>query len=194
MVFWVAAASVAAIVAAGAGVASAFIYWKTFKSVNAQTEISRGHANLAGKQFEMAQRQFEEASKRFEEAFTPWMTLQFSKYRPATWATGVNGSITAIITNSGAKSFRILKLIVTHDGSQIPLKDRGELLVPPGSSRTVVNSFFVSPGVEWSTLHTTTVIEAANGKKFRHSSEWTLRHNENEEHRQEDESIEAIED
>jgi hypothetical protein len=33
MVFWVAAASIAAIVAAGAGVASAIIYWRTLKSV-----------------------------------------------------------------------------------------------------------------------------------------------------------------
>jgi hypothetical protein len=192
MIFWVAAASIAAIVAAGAGIASAIIYWMTFKSVNAQTGISQGQADLARSQFEIARSQFNDASKRFEESFVPWTTLRIGKYNPATWAAGINGRLTVTVSNEGVKPFRLLRLTIVHDGTTIALKDRGELIVPAGTSRDVTGAFYVEPLKEWSRAETTTEIEAANGKRFRHFSSWTLRHRDGANHELEDERVEEV--
>jgi hypothetical protein len=124
MIFWVAAASIAAIVAAGAAIASAIIYWKTFRSVNAQAGISQDQSEIARKQFEIAQSQFNDASKRFEESFVPWMTLRFGKYIPAP---GINGRLTVEVTNEGVKPFRLLTLTILKDGrTNVSLKNRAK--------------------------------------------------------------------
>jgi hypothetical protein len=67
------------------------------------------------------------------------------------------------------------------------------VIVPAGGSRAVTNAFYFEPTVDWSTVETTTEIEAANGKRFRHISKWTLRHKSGQDHELEDEHLEKIE-
>jgi hypothetical protein len=93
MIFWVAVASIAAVIAAAAAIASAVIYLKTFQSVNSQTEISR--------------RQFEQAELDRREATRPRLTVEISKWEPPN-AREMRGDITFALRNAGQIGFRIV--------------------------------------------------------------------------------------
>jgi hypothetical protein len=94
MIFWVAVASIAAVIAAAAGIASAIIYWKTFQSVNVQTEISR--------------KQLEQAEIARREASRPRLTIEVSKWKPPN-AGEMRGDITFAVRNAGQIGFRIVR-------------------------------------------------------------------------------------
>jgi hypothetical protein len=150
-------------IAAIAGLASAVIYFLTLQSVNEQTKIS-------GKQFDVLDRQF-------EDRYRPYPTAQLSKYRPSSSSMpGTMGTLTVTISNSGSGAFRVLKLFAHNGNSRTPLKDRGALIIPPGSSRDVTNVFYLPPEADWSPVELTCEIEAANGKQFVYWTKWTMRH------------------
>jgi hypothetical protein len=119
MIFWVASASIAAIVAASAGVASAIIYWKTLKSVSEQTEILR-------KQFEVAMRRQEEPDL----TATPGDFAPFGKVDP-------NGRLTITVHNCDAIPLRKLRVKFVVTQSQSVLIIHGPLSISPGRSQAV---------------------------------------------------------
>ena len=91
--------AIANVVVAMAAVVSVWILWRTFKSVNAQTEISHGQAELARKQFEIAMRRQEE----------PDLTATPGDFEPFPKGDG-NGHLTVTVYNCGAIPLRKLGL------------------------------------------------------------------------------------
>ena len=77
MIIWAALGAVAAFIAACAAVISAIYYWKTFKSVNEQTGISR-------RQFDLMLRSREEMSR-------PHLTVRVKFVPPSPPDTGPAG-------------------------------------------------------------------------------------------------------
>jgi hypothetical protein len=165
MIYWVAAASIAAIVAAAAGVASAIIYWKTFKSVNDQTEISR-------KQFEMAMRRQEELSR-------PDLMVSVGNYIPSLDAagnnTGTNGTLTVTMHNRSAISLREVNVTIVVANTKVPLLySQGRLTISPGSSEDLRGPFFIAPQAVFVTADTICEFETPDGKKFQKCDRWNL--------------------
>ncbi len=165
MIYWVAAASIAAIVAAGAGVASAIIYWKTFKSVNAQTKISR--------------EQFELVLRRQEELSWPELTVSAGNYVPSLNALGqndrMNGRLTMTVRNFGTVALRNVKVTVFAANTQTALRYyQGTFSIPPGSSEGVRGPFFIPPEALFVTADTKCEFETPDGRRFQKCDRWNL--------------------
>jgi len=169
---WVAFAAVAAGVAALAGVASAWIYWKTFKSVNAQTEISRSQAEVSRKQFELVLRRQEELS-------WPELTVTAGNYAPslnsAGQNTGTNGILTMTVRNFGAIALRKLRITIFAANTRTELHYyQGTFSIPPGSSEDVRGPFFITPQAIFVTADTKCDFETPDGRKFQKYDRWNL--------------------
>jgi hypothetical protein len=123
MIIWAALGAVAAFIAACAAVISAIYYWKTFKSVNEQTDISR-------RQFDLMLRSREEMSR-------PHLTVRVKFVPPRRLAIGTSGTLTVIVQNLGAIELRNLKISLTQENATTRRFGSGTRTIPrtdPGAS------------------------------------------------------------
>jgi hypothetical protein len=156
VIFWVAAASIAAIVAAIAGVASAIIYWKTLKSVSEQTEISR-------KQFEVALRRQEE----------PDLTVTPGDFVPSGQPEGT-GRLPITVHNCGLIPLRNLRVKVLVTTSHSVLIIHGPLSISPGRSQAVKGIIFISPQLGPLDAEIVCEFETPVGRRFQKRDRWNL--------------------
>jgi hypothetical protein len=154
---WVAAG--AACVAAFAGVASAIIYWRTFRSVRGQTEISR--------------EQFELLNRREGERYLPQLKVEVEPQGLPT-ASG-ELAIRVRISNHGGAPLQIPRIEIVDQGrSRQIIRDPG-LLVPPGATQEASGSIRLMDNREFLLdLESICEIEAADGRRFRWHDRWNL--------------------
>jgi hypothetical protein len=154
--------SIEALVVAVAAVASVVILWKTFKSVNEQTALSR-------QQYEMMARQQEEYAH-------PELSITDFKYRPSAVA-GTNGLLSVTVRNLGRIAVRKLRMTVQCDNTTVPLLAPGaSFTIPPGGSETVSGAFYFQPQADWTQLDTIFDFEARAGARFQQIDRWHFDH------------------
>jgi len=152
--------SIEAFVVAAAAVASVVILWKTFKSVNEQTTLSR-------QQYEMIARQQEEFAH-------PELSIVDFKYRPSE---GTNGLLSVTVRNFGRIAVRKLTMTVKSDNANLPLLTAGaSLTIPPDGSETISGAFYFPPQADWSPLDTICNFEARAGARFQQVDRWHIEH------------------
>lgn len=157
--------SIEAFVVAAAAAASVVILWKTFKSVNEQTRLSR-------QQYEMMARQQEEFSH-------PELSIVDFKYQPSAHK-GMNGLLSVTVKNLGRTAVRNLTMIVQCNNTTVPLLGAGEsLAIPPGGSETVSGRFYFPPQVDWSPLDTICNFDAHTRARFQQVDRWHVDHRPN---------------
>jgi hypothetical protein len=157
--------SIEAFVVAAAAVASVVILWKTFKSVNEQTTLSR-------QQYEMIARQQEELSH-------PKLSIVDFSYRPSV-PEGMNGLLSVTVRNLGRIAVRTLTMTVQCNNTTAPLLGAaGSLTIPPGGSETVSGGFYFQPQADWSQLDTICNFDARAGARFQQVDRWHLDHRPN---------------
>jgi hypothetical protein len=148
--------TIANIVVALAAVGSTWILWKTFKSVNAQTEIS-------GKQFEVAMRRQEEPDL----TATPGDFAPFGKEDPS-------GRLTIAVLNCGAIPLRELRVKLLVAASKSVLAIHGPLSVSPGRSQVVRGLISITPQFGSLDAEIVCEFETPIGRKFRKRDRWNL--------------------
>jgi hypothetical protein len=156
--------AIANVVVAVAAVASVWILWRTFKSVNAQTEISQGQAELARKQFEIAMRRQEE----------PDLTATPGDFEPFPNKDDGNGHLSVTVYNCGAIPLRKLGLRLVVRPTQVVIMQQGPLSISPGRSETLRGIVFISPRLGPLDAEIICDFETPDGRKFRKRDWWNL--------------------
>ncbi len=162
MIVWAALGALAALIAACAAVISAIYYWKTFKSVNEQTDISR-------RQFDLMLRSREEMSR-------PRLTVRVKFVPPRPQDNiGTAGSLTVIVQNLGAIELRNLKISLTQENAGPTRRfGSGTRTIPPGASDEVKDYFHLAPQAVFATIETKCEFETPKGNMFAQLDGWKI--------------------
>lgn len=160
MIIWAAFGAIAAFIAACAAVISAIYYWKTFKSVNEQTDISR-------RQFDLMLRSREEMSR-------PRLTMGVKFVPHGPLDEGTAGSLTVIVQNLGAIELRNLKISLVQENVPTRRFGSGMRTIPPDASDKVKDFFHLAPEAVFATIETKCEFETPTGKMFAQLDGWKI--------------------
>lgn len=153
------------VIVAVSALLSVLILWKTFKSVNAQTEISR--------------EQFELVLRRQEELSWPELTVSAGNYTPSLNSAGqndgTNGRLTMTVRNFGTVALRnVIVTVFAANTATVLRYYQGTFSIPPGSAEDVRGPFFIPPQATFVTADTKCGFETPDGRRFQKCDTWNL--------------------
>jgi hypothetical protein len=147
------------VVVAAAAIASTWILWLTFRSVNAQTELSR--------------RQFALATS---DRFVPQLSVDLGKWRQPRVMDSADGSIAVLVRNLGMTSIKIRNAELLFGDIRYTFLRGGETVsVVPGATQTMSRQIGAFKG-ELGFRGAVSILEfdTDDGTKYRRRDTWNI--------------------